>query len=78
MATFEVVLKDGVTEQIDGADTYDQEGPLTTFFRTSDDRRVIDCWSERLESIRTADIVRIRRTNIVLGESVSRPQLAAV
>jgi hypothetical protein len=61
MAMFEVVLKDGATERIDGADTYDQEGPLTTFFRTADDRRVIDCWSERLESIRTADIVRIRR-----------------
>jgi hypothetical protein len=61
MATFEVQLKDGSTEQIVGADTYDQEGPLTTFFRTDDDRRVIDCWSERLESIRTIDIVRIRR-----------------
>jgi hypothetical protein len=61
MATFEVHLSDGSTEQIDGADTYGQEGPLTTFFRTDEDRRVIDCWSERLESIRTADIVRIRR-----------------
>jgi hypothetical protein len=62
VAMFEVVLKDGATERIEGADTYDQEGPLTTFFRTADDRRVIDCWSERLESIRTADIVRIRRS----------------
>jgi hypothetical protein len=65
MAVFEVVLKDGATERIDGADTYDQEGPLTTFFRTADDRKVIDCWSERLESIRTADIVRIRRATDV-------------
>jgi hypothetical protein len=61
MATFEVMLKDGSIERIEGADTYNQEGPLTTFFRTDDDRRVIDCWSERLESIRTVDIVRIRR-----------------
>jgi hypothetical protein len=68
MATFEVVLKDGATERIDGADTYDQEGPLTTFFRTDDDRKVIDCWSERLESIRTADIVRIRRApDVAIG-----------
>ena len=65
MATFEVMLKDGTVERIEGADTYNQEGPLTTFFRTDDDRRVIDCWSERLESIRTVDIVRIRRA----GES---------
>ena len=68
MAMFEVVLKDGATERIDGADTYDQEGPLTTFFRTADDRRVIDCWSERLESIRTADIVRIRRADAVAAD----------
>jgi len=63
MATFEVMLKDGTIERIEGADTYNQEGPLTTFFRTDDDRRVIDCWSERLESIRTVDIVRIRRAS---------------
>lgn len=63
MATFEVMLKDGSIERIEGADTYNQEGPLTTFFRTDDDRRVIDCWSERLESIRTVDIVRIRRAS---------------
>jgi hypothetical protein len=69
MAMFEVVLKDGATERIDGADTYDQEGPLTTFFRTADDRRVIDCWSERLESIRTADIVRIRRAADVAADA---------
>jgi hypothetical protein len=61
MTTFEVLLTDGTTESIQGADTYGQEGPLTTFYRTEDDRRVIDCWAERLESIRTTDIVRIRR-----------------
>jgi hypothetical protein len=60
--TFEVLLSNGAVECIEGADTYGQEGPLTTFFRTDDDRRVIDCWAQRLESIRTADIVRIRRT----------------
>jgi hypothetical protein len=62
MTTFEVLLTDGTTESIQGADTYGQEGPLTTFFRTDDDRRVIDCWAQRLESIRTTDILRIRRT----------------
>lgn len=61
MASYEVLLKDGAIECVEGADTYEQEGPLTTFFETADDRRVIDCWSVRLTSIRTADIVRIRR-----------------
>jgi hypothetical protein len=61
MATFEVLLKDGSVELVEGADSYGQEGPLTTFFETADDRRVIDCWSVRLASIRTTDIVRIRR-----------------
>jgi hypothetical protein len=61
MASYDVVLADGAVERIEGADTYEQEGPLTTFFETADDRRVIDCWSVRLTSLRTADIVRIRR-----------------
>jgi hypothetical protein len=61
MASYEVVLKDGSVEHIDGADTYEQEGPLTTFFELAPDRQVIDCWSVRLSSIRTTEIVRIRR-----------------
>lgn len=63
MARYEVVLKDGSVEQIDGADTYEQEGPLTTFFELAPDRQVIDCWSVRLSSIRTTEIVRIRRAS---------------
>ena len=47
-------------EVVTGADAYQQEGPLTTFFRTSPGRQVIDCWSTRLASFRTADIRRIR------------------
>ena len=51
-----------VEELIDGADTYEQEGPLTTFFQVAPDRRVIDCWSVRLMSIRTSDIASKRLT----------------
>ena len=58
---FEVTAVDGVSEVVVGADTYAQEGPLTTFFRTDPGRRVVDCWSERLASFRTADVARIRR-----------------
>jgi hypothetical protein len=61
MACYTLVRKDGEVEVIDGADTYEQEGPLTTFFQVAPDRRVIDCWSVRLMSIRTTDIASIRR-----------------
>lgn len=42
------------------ADAYQQEGPMTTFFRLDNQRRVIDCWSTRVASFRTADIVAVR------------------
>ena len=58
---YEVTIADGTTELITGADTYQQEGPLTTFFATEPGRRVVDCWSTRLASYRTAEVVRIRR-----------------
>lgn len=61
MASFEVTLSDRQTEQVEGADAYQQEGPLTTFFALGGDRHVIDSWSVRLASFRTADIVAIRR-----------------
>ena len=58
--SYEVTVADGTTEVVAGADTYQQEGPLTTFFRTEPGRRVVDCWSVRLASFRTADVQRIR------------------
>ena len=58
--TFELVHLDGRAERIAGADTYEQEGPLTTFFATAG-REFVDSWSVRLASFRTADIASIRR-----------------
>ena len=58
---YEVTVGDGVNVVVTGADTYQLEGPLTTFFRTDAGRRVVDCWSVRLASFRTDDVVRIRR-----------------
>jgi hypothetical protein len=58
--TYEIRLKGGDAEVIEGADTYQQEGPLTTFFQTRPGRSVIDSWARRVASYRTADIVRIR------------------
>jgi hypothetical protein len=61
MARYEVTLKDRTVELIDGADAYQQEGQMTTFFAVGDDRRVVDCWSTRLASFRTSEILIIRR-----------------
>jgi hypothetical protein len=57
---FEVRLKDGEVDTVEHADSYQQEGPLTTFFQTRPGRVVIDCWARRIASYRTVDIVRIR------------------
>jgi hypothetical protein len=61
MAYVITFVDDGV-EVVDGADAYQQEGPLTTFFKTPPGRAVVDCWSTRLASFRTADIRKIRCT----------------
>jgi hypothetical protein len=62
MAHFTVTLADQTTDLVQDADAYQQEGPLTTFFAFTGDRRVIDSWSIRLASYRTSDISAIRRT----------------
>jgi hypothetical protein len=61
---FEVVLADGQTELIRGANGYVQEGPLTTFFSSPRSRAQIDSRSERVGSFRTAEIRRIVRRDI--------------
>ena len=62
MACYEVTLRDRTTEEVGDADAYQQEGPMTTFFRTGDGGRV-DSWSTRVASVRTADVLLIRRTD---------------
>jgi hypothetical protein len=57
---YEITTRDGV-EVVAGADSYQLEGPLTTFFRLGAGRSVVDSWSTRLASYRTAAIVRVRR-----------------
>ncbi len=60
MAQFEVTLRDRTVESVTDADAYQQEGPMTTFFRT-EGRATVDSWSTRVASIRTADVLLIRR-----------------
>ena len=61
MPTFEVTLRDRSVETVDGADAYQQEGPMTTFFRRGDGRDVIDSWSTRVASFRTSDLLVVSR-----------------
>jgi hypothetical protein len=61
MPQYEVVLQDSSVELIDDADAYQQEGPMTTFFRCGSGRDVIDSWSIRIASFRTSDLRMVRR-----------------
>ena len=57
---FELIFVDGRAELISGADNYEQEGPMTTFFQ-SEGRNYMDSWSLRIASYRTVDLTSIRR-----------------
>jgi len=62
MAAFSIELANNRVELVNGVDAYQQEGPLTTFFAVDSQRLVIDSWSTRVASFRTADIVTVRRS----------------
>jgi hypothetical protein len=75
MPTFEVMMQDRSLELVDGADAYQQEGPMTTFFRRGEGRDVIDTWSTRVASFRTADLLVVRRrdaVNVLSGTATLR------
>ncbi len=61
MPGYEITFTDGEVMTVAGADGYLQEGPLTTFYRSDGGRGVLDSWSVRLASLRTADVRVIRR-----------------
>lgn len=73
MPMFEVMMQDRSLELVDGADAYQQEGPMTTFFRRGDGRDVIDSWSTRVASFRTADLIVVRRKDRFNIESGTTP-----
>ena len=54
-------MRDRAVERVDQADAYQQEGQMTTFFALADERLVVDCWSTRLASFRTSEIMIVRR-----------------
>ena len=67
MACFEVVLRDRTVEVVADADAYQQEGPMTTFFRLGAGRDVVDCWAARVASVRTAEVLLVRRAEEPAG-----------
>ncbi|WP_426572990.1 hypothetical protein [Aquihabitans sp. McL0605] len=67
MSSYRITLKDRSTEEIDDADAYQQEGQMTTFFRTGSGRQVVDTWSTRMASFRTTEIIAIRRVEAAVA-----------
>ena len=59
---FEITLRDRTVEFVGDADTFAHEKVMTTFYRTENSRRAVDCWSMPLASFRTDEILMIRRT----------------
>ncbi|MCU1427097.1 MAG: hypothetical protein JWL83_1097 [Actinomycetia bacterium] len=63
---FEVRFVDERTTVVNGADAYEQEGPLTTFFaRNGGAGRLASAFSVRVASFRTERLVEIRLLDYV-------------
>jgi hypothetical protein len=63
-----VLFEDETTTIVDEADSYEQEGPLTTFFDRNGGGRLASAFAVRVASFRTSKIVEVRR------ETSGRPQ----
>ena len=57
---FQITLRDRSVEIVDEADTFAHDKSMTTFYRTGNARRSIDCWSVPVASVRTDEILLIR------------------
>jgi hypothetical protein len=59
--SFVVHFEDETTTTVDDADSYEQEGPLTTFFDSNGGGRLASAFAVRVASFRTSKIVEVRR-----------------
>ena len=59
--SFVVHFEDETTTVVDAADSYEQEGPLTTFFDRNGGGRLASAFAVRVASFRTSKIVEVRR-----------------
>ena len=62
---FEITLRDHTTEFVGDADTFAHEKVMTTFYQTANARQTIDCWSVPLASVRTDQILMVKRVDEV-------------
>lgn len=68
---FEVVLSDETVEWVEGADSFQQEGPMTTFFASDGRRGTLDCWSVKIAQFRTERIERIVRREAIAEQALA-------
>jgi hypothetical protein len=62
--SFMVNFDDDTATVVHGADAYEQEGPLTTFFDRNGGGRLASAFTERVASFRTSRICEIRRLEV--------------
>ncbi len=67
MTIFEIEFTTGSLLHLEGADAYQPEGAMTTFFASGSSRSTIDSWSTRIASYRTADILSVQRVDASVG-----------
>lgn len=63
--TFAVRFEDDTTTFVHGADAYEQEGPLTTFFDRNGGGRLASAFTVRVASFRTSLVIEIRHCDAV-------------
>ena len=68
---FRVRFEDETTTVVQGADAYEQEGPLTTFFDRNGGGRLASAFTMRVASFRTSRIVEVRRQSSSTRSSAS-------
>ena len=70
--SFVVHFEDDTTTVVADADSYEQEGPLTTFFDRNGGGRLASAFAVRVASFRTNKIVEVRRELPELNQSSMR------
>ncbi len=73
---FVIRFDDDTSALVHGADAYEQEGPLTTFFVRNGGGRLSSAFTLRLASFRTSRILEVRRIDS-LGETPLAAPVAA-
>jgi hypothetical protein len=68
---FIVQFEDETTTVVHGADAYEQEGPLTTFFDRNGGGRVTSAFTVRIASFRTSRIVEVRRLDANIAPAIA-------